>query len=135
MNRINPLHILFFVMLILLITMFKLNSSKNELAIVGETYNETLVVSSKLKEFHKTYEDRKQIKKSLDRILKRSSLRKANITKKVSKSNIIISSESMNKIALNSLMGKVINGSYNVVSLKIKKLSDKKVSIRLEIKW
>ena len=51
------------------------------------------------------------------------------------KSSMLISSTSMEKNALNTLMGKILNGAYNISSLKIKKLSENSVSFEMEIKW
>ena len=48
---------------------------------------------------------------------------------------MIISSQSMDKVALNSLMSKILNGSYNVRSMKIKRLSDTNVNFSMEIQW
>jgi hypothetical protein len=41
----------------------------------------------------------------------------------------------MDKNTLNLLMGKILNASFNITSMQIKKLSDDKVSLDMEIKW
>jgi hypothetical protein len=46
-----------------------------------------------------------------------------------------LSSNSLDKKALDFLMGKIFNSTYNVVVLDIKKLSKEKASFKMEIKW
>jgi hypothetical protein len=48
---------------------------------------------------------------------------------------VILSSKSIDKKALNLLMGKLLNGVFQINSFKIKKLDEFKVSFEIEIKW
>jgi len=48
---------------------------------------------------------------------------------------MLLSSENMNVRSLNFLMSKVLNGTYDISELKIKRLSDEKASFIMEIKW
>jgi len=135
MNRINPLHVGALLVVILIFVMLKLSGAKEELKEAKNSYEETFTIATELNGLSEIYADKKDVKKSLTRILKQSSLKSANIDEKFTKSSVVISSERMNKTALNSLMGKILNGSYNVTVLKIKRLSDKHVSLKMEIKW
>ena len=135
MNRINPLHVVALLVVILIFVVLKLNGAKEELQDTKSSYEETLTIATELNGLSEIYSDKKDVKKSLTRILKQSSLKSANIDKKFGKSSVVISSESMDKTALNSLMGKILNGSYDVTALKIKRLSDIHVSLKMEIKW
>ncbi len=135
MNRINPLHIGALLVAILLFSIFKLSSVKSELAEVKLDYKETEILATKLSGLKSVYADKKAVKKSLTRVLKLSSLRSANIEKKSKKNSVVLSCASMDKNALNALMGKLLNGAYQINSFKIKKLSESKVSLIMEIKW
>ena len=135
MNRLNPLHIGALLIVILLFISSKLVESKNQLLEAKSSYQETQKVAIELSDLKKVYADKKRLKKSLYKILQLSSLRSANIVKKTKKSEIILSSKSMEKKALNSLLGKILNANFNIKILKIKKLSDKKASLYMEIKW
>ena len=135
MNRINPLHIGALLIVILAFFIFKLGKAKEELHDANILYKETLTLSTELVGLREVYGDKNSIKKSINRILHQSSLRSANIVKKVTSTGLKISSESMDRRALNSLMGKMLNGSYNIASLKIKRLSDKTASLKMEIRW
>jgi len=135
MNRINPLHVGGLLIMILIFLIFKLSGVKNELLEVKNDYKETLIIANELNELSKIYSDKQELKKSLNRVLRQSSLRSAYISKKFGKSSVVISSESMTQTAINSFMTKILNGSYNIVSFKIKRLSAKNVSLKMEIKW
>ena len=135
MNRINPIHVGILLIVVLVFIMMKLSGAKDELVESKELYKETLQLSTELKGLNKIYNNKKEVKKLIEKVLKHNSLKSSNIEKKVTKSSIVISSQSMDRTALNLLMGKFLNGSYNIYSLNIKKLSDKKVSFKMEIKW
>jgi len=135
MNRINPLHIGALLIVVLAFFIFNLGKVKEELHHDNILYKETLTLSTHLVGLRDVYGDKNAIKKSINRILHQSSLRSAKIAKKITSTGLKISSESMDRRALNSLMGKILNGSYNIASLKIKRLSDKTASLKMEIKW
>ncbi|WP_457744495.1 hypothetical protein [Sulfurimonas sp.] len=115
--------------------MMKLHDAKVELAQNQESYQKTLLLANQIKGLKHSYFNKIKIQKSLGRVLRQSTLRSANITKKITNSGILLTSESMNISALNLLMSKILNGTYNISNLKIKRLSNENASLRLEIKW
>ncbi|NCO01546.1 MAG: hypothetical protein GW906_06930 [Epsilonproteobacteria bacterium] len=135
MNRINPLHVAALLIMLLLFFMFKLSGAKEELSQTKALYQETLSVSTELKALNESYSDKERIRKSMNLLLSHASLKSANITQKVQSSNMFLSSASLDSTALNFLLGKVLNGAYNISSLKIKRLSEKSASLEMEIKW
>jgi len=135
MNRINPIHIAILLIVVLGFFVVNLGSAKEELSQTKALYQETLQLSTQLKGLSDVYSDKNGVKKSLNKILKHKSLSSCDIKKKTTNSGMIISSANMNKTALNFLVGKLLNGSYNIYSFKIKRLSDDKASFKMEIKW
>ena len=135
MNRLNPIYIGMFLLLLLIFFFFKLDDAKNELANKREIFLQTKKLSTDLNELKKTYANKIKTEKSLQRILKINSLKSANIELKKSKAGVSISSQNININALNSLMNKLLNTSYNITLLKIKRLSDTKATLEMEIKW
>ena len=135
MNRINPIHIAILLIAVLGFFMMKLSAANDELTNTKRLYQETQQLSIQLKGLSKAYSDKNRVKKSLAKILKHNSLRSYDIKKKTTNSSLLISAESINKTGLNLLMGKLLNGSYNINSFKIKRLSDDKASFKMEIKW
>ncbi len=135
MNRINPLYIALLLVMILGLSIVKLNGSKEELKESKVSYADTALVSTKLSDLKNMYADKTKIKKSLQVILKNNALKSAALDYKFSNSSLSISSKSMNIQTLNLLMGKVLNKSYNIDTLHVKRLNDAKVSLKMEIRW
>ena len=135
MSRINPIYTAVLLMLVLILVSFSLSSAKSELKEVKDNYKTTLKLSEDLNALKETYADKIKVKKSLQKILNQSSLRSSKIIQNLKKSSVTINSEGMDINALNLLMGKLLNNSYNIKSLSIYRLSDTHVSLKMEIKW
>jgi hypothetical protein len=135
MKNINPLHIGLLLIIILLFLMLQLSNSKEALTEAGSEYATTKQLVNKLSSLKRIYGNKEKVKRSLKRVLGLASLKSAGISEKSIKNGVELSSASMDKRALDSLMGKLLNGSYNINKLKIKKLSDEKASFYMEIKW
>lgn len=135
MNQVNPLHIAILLLTVLIFLSVQLGQKKEALIESNKAYEETLALADQLTSLKQIYTDKKRVKKSLFRVLKQPSLKSAKIEQKVTKSGIVFNSKALTKIQLNSLMGKIMNGAYNVTSLKIKKTSSDKVSFMMEIQW
>jgi hypothetical protein len=125
MNRINPLYLGFLLVAMVLFFSYKLSGAKNDLTEAKESYRESLKLGVELSGLKKVYTSK----------LNLSSFKSSSLLQKESKPGVILSSESMDVKVLNSLMSKVLNGAYNITSLKIKRISESKVSLHLEIKW
>jgi len=135
MSRLNPIHIAILLVVVLLFMMVQLNSAQKELAQEKLSYNKTKLLADKIKGLKSSYFDKTKVQKSLNRVLRQSILQTANITKKVTNSSMLLSSEAMNIRSLDFLMSKILNGTYNISELKIRRLSDEKASFKMEIKW
>lgn len=135
MNRLNPIYVGIGLILVLFILVMNLQSSKDELIEAKDNLINTEKLANELSGLKNVYGDKKRIIRELKKILRHNSLKSANIQEKLKKSSMTISSESMNITALNQLMGKLVNSSFNITSIKIKKLSQEKASFSLEIKW
>lgn len=135
MNQINPLHIGGLLLTLLAFLMFQLSGIKSELAEAKSEFEKSEKVAVDLSSLKAVYANKKRTKKALERILSQSSLRSAELDIKRTKEFVKISSLSIDTRALNFLMGKILNGSYKISQLKIKRLSETKASLLLEIKW
>jgi len=134
MNRVNPLHLGVLLLVILALSVFSLNSAKQELKDVKLSYKETSKIANELRSLKSVYNN-KSLEKSLKRLLKNNILKGVEIDARFKRNNVKISAKSIDKNGLNFLMGKILNSTYNVVSLDIKKLSEEKASLKMEIKW
>ena len=135
MTRINPLHIGALVILFLLFFTIKLSTLKDTLKHEKKTYQETVQIATKLQGLKTVYADKIGVKKALSRVLHQRILKSANIEKKLNAKGIVLTAEGITLRELNFFMGKILNGSYRVTLLKIKRISKDKASLKLEIKW
>ncbi|MDB2562091.1 hypothetical protein N9X61_00655 [Sulfurimonas sp.] len=135
MKTVNPLHLIALLVMVLLFLFMQLSKVKDDLTQTKDTYTETLALTTSLKGLNDIYSDKNGVRKSIGIILKQHSLKSANIKQTIGKTSITLSSQSMDKIALNSFMSKILNGSYNVDKFTIKRLSDTKASFIMELKW
>ena len=135
MNKVNPFYLVAILLVMLIFAFMKLSSVKEELVEIKSEYKTVSSLTSELVGLKNIYGNSKKSKKALQRVLRISSLKSANIVQKNKKNSITLSSKSMSKKALNLLMGKVLNGTYNVTSFKVRKLSETNVSFNMEIKW
>lgn len=135
MNRLNPLYVGAGLLLLTLLLLLKLSNAKEELILAQADYKETSLALNELSSLSSAYMGKEEVKKSLQRILSQSSLKSANIEQSIKSTSLLLRSSSMDKDALNSLMGKLLNGAYDISSFEIKKLSENKASLEVEIKW
>ncbi len=135
MNQINPLHIGAFLVTLLIFLMFQLSGIKTELTEAKSSFAKSEKLAVDLVSLEAVYADKKRTRKALNRILSQHILRSAELKIKRTKEYIKISADSINTSVLNTLMGKILNGSYKINKLKIKKLNETKASLLLEIKW
>lgn len=135
MNQVNPLHLAGLLLIVLMFLFFKLDGVKEEIAAAKSEFLVSQSLAVDLNALKSVYADKKKTKKSLERILGQRSIVAAKLHIKRDKKFVKISSQSIDAVVLNSLMGKILNGSFNIATLKIKRLSDTKASLEMEIKW
>ncbi|MBL1243408.1 MAG: hypothetical protein COA39_003270 [Sulfurimonas sp.] len=135
MNQINPLHIGGLLIVIIAFLLFSLSGVKEELSEAKSEFlvSETLAID--LHTLQSVYSDKKKIRSNINRILSQSSIKATKLSVKREKKFIKISAKNIDTLALNTLMGKILNDSFNISMLKIKKLSETKASLEMEIKW
>ena len=135
MNRVNPLHIGLLLAVVIAFLFFQLSSVKTELEEAQTSFETSEKLAVELSSLKSAYADKRKSKKALEKILSNRTIEAATLTVKRNKKSITIRSKSIDAKTLNTLMGKVLNTSFNIVSLKVKRLSDTKASLEMEIKW
>ena len=135
MNKINPLHIAALLLVLLAFFMLKLSGVKTELAETKKLYTQTRTVAQDLAGLKKAYANKQNTQRSINRILKQPSLRSVNIEKKSTRKGLVLSAAKMDRIALNSFFSKILNGTFMIKGVQIKKIDENYASMRLEIQW
>lgn len=126
MNRVNPIHILALLVVLLVFFIFKVSEVKSELAVAQNEYKQRVKVSQELKDLEKAYGSKKDVE---------NIIRRFKVNKDFKNSSVVLSSSSMDKNEIDKLMGRLLNSPCNIASFDIKKISDDKVSFDMEIKW
>jgi len=135
MNRINPAYIGVLLVMLLAMSLYLLNSAKDTLKESKQSFKETKKIATEIKSLKNAYANEVVTKKNIIRLLADKSLKSAEIKTEYKNSGVKISSKNMNKKALDVLMGKVLNSSYDVRSLKIKSITQEIAELELEIRW
>lgn len=135
MNRVNPLYVGALLVMVLILSLYLLNSSKQSLKESKESFNQTQKIANEISGLKKAYADERTTTRDIKRVLANRVLRSASIKAEYKNSGVKISSNKMDKKALDFLMGKLLNSSYDIRKMKIKRLSSEIASIELEIRW
>ena len=135
MSQINPLHIGALLVALLAYLFFTLSEVRTELKEEQQLYAQSEKLALELSSLKDVYAQEQKTLKSIELLLKQSSLRTSELSMNKGKESLTLRSKSMDITALNSLMGKLLNGSYKIVALKIQRQSDIKASLEVEIQW
>lgn len=134
MNRVNPLHIVALLVVLILFLLFQISGVKKQLTATTDSLHQSKKIALKTVAYKEFY-NKEKVKKALERILRQPSLKNANIIVKRDKEKVTITAKSLPLGTLNSLMAKILNGAYAIDRLSIKRVDAQHASLQMEIKW
>lgn len=134
MNRVNPLHIVALLVMLILFLVFQISGVKKQLAVTADSLDESKEIALKTVAYKEFY-NKEKIKKALERILRQPSLKNADIIVKRDKEKVTVQAKSLSLGTLNLLMSKVLNGAYTINRLSIKRIDAQHAALQMEIKW
>ncbi len=132
-GRINPLYFLLLILVFVLFSTYRLEQAKDRLQEAQEDLKVTEELAIRLMAIKKAYDSKN--KEKLVRFLKSKQFQKSGIKIKNTAGSFGVEASSLDISRLNAILSRVFNGNYNVVGLRVKKRSDDKTELRLEIKW
>ena len=135
MNRFNPLYVGILLLLLLAFFVMQLAEAKKELHEEKKLYEKSLKLALETSALKKAFADKTKEKREILRILTSSVLKNADVKKKLTNSGIYISAKNMDRNALNYFMGKILNATFVITKLQIKKTSENKATLEVKIKW
>jgi len=135
MNRINPLHIIVLLCVVILFLFFKNMTLKEEVREEKNAFKESEHLALKLDSYKKMYTDKKHQQKALLRILAQPSLKNSKIVLAKGLKSWKITASSIKVNSLNSLLSKLLNGAYNIKGLKIDRIDAQHAKLYVEIVW
>ena len=135
MSKINPLYILGLLVIFFLFSVFQLSKAKEEYKEQTSAYQETQQLALRLDGIKSVYSQEKILHSKLDQLIKQLQAKGVELSKIESKKSTVISAMSIDLANLNTLMGKILNGSYQIKEINLQHISDEKARLRLEIQW
>jgi len=134
MKNINPLYIILLLVVVLIVVLFNLMQAKNTLHEAQNSFDKTKSMVHNIVDLQKSWDNKKRTKGSIRRILKSSSLRKAQITQKSKRGLIELYGGSVDSRSASYLISRLLNEPFTITTMKIRRLSKKRVSLYVEIK-
>jgi hypothetical protein len=130
MKKLNPLYLLALLVVIVLFVAYKSNQAKEELKEANNQLKQTKDLALKLSGIKKAYDYSKTKESKLLRLVSS----KKNIKYQKNKDKFIIEGYGIDPIVVRNLISKILNDTYNITYLDIKKEA-KKIYFKVEIKW
>lgn len=134
MRQVNPLYIILLLFVILFFVLFKLMSTKTALHEAQNSFHKTKEMVHNLVELRQNWDSEKRTKNSLGRILKSSMLNHTPITRRDKRGMIELHSSSMGSTSASYLTSRLLNETFVIKSMRIRRLSKEQVSFYAEIK-
>jgi hypothetical protein len=135
MNRINPLYILALLVVVVFVLTYKIDEAKSEFRDNLLSLKESEDVAVKLSSLKTTYSDKTKTKQSLEKILRLPSIKALELDANFKKTSLKIHAKSIDKKGLNLLVSKLVNGSFIIDSMKVRRASESSAELSMEIKW
>ena len=133
MSRINPLYLVAFMLMMLFFVFFKLEESKSNQKQVREDFEKTNTLALDIVSLKKSWDLGSKNKAKLEKVLKASALRGVDIDKKYKRDSVTLSIKSLNHKHSEYLLNKLLNDSFEIKSMEIKRLNADGVSMKMEI--
>lgn len=134
MKQINPLYIILLIVVTLLVLLFKLAQTKRELHEAHNGFYTNKEMVHKIVDLRQSWDNPKDTKNMLTRILKSSQLRNAGVVKKVKRDQIELHGSAMDSRSASYLINRLFNEPFSIKSMKIRRLDKERVSLDVEIK-
>lgn len=133
MKRVNPLYVALLLLAALLVTVIRLHQSNARYAQTLQNLQQTELMARKIAALKTGWGDGNDNAAAIERILKASLLRNAGLTYEKLHSVMKISAKEMDRKAMEYLLNKLLNGTYAVKSMSIKRLDGQKASFEAEV--
>ncbi|WP_320033508.1 hypothetical protein [Halarcobacter sp.] len=128
MNKINPIYILAFVVVVFFISISTLNNKENEFKNLKKDITDLDTKGKIFSEYKNNWFNKNTVINKIDKIVKNAAYKNEKILKTQTKNVVRIKFESNNTKLLNSFLNRVLNEKF-----LLKKIDIEKTSIYLEI--
>lgn len=133
MRQVNPLYIALMLIAVLAVVGFRLDSAKQTQLQAKAELEKTQVMAKRIEALKKSWDKGKMMRKELDRLLKSSPLRNAGIESKEQRGSVAITAKKIDAKAAEYLLNKLLNGTYVIKTLSLKRLDAETGALHVEI--
>lgn len=133
MKQINPLYVALLLLAALVVVTVKLYQSNQMQKEAIASLHETETMAKRIVALKKTWDENKKNVITLERLLKSPMLRNVEITQQKKQDRLILKAERIDKKSADYLLNKLLNGSYTISVLKIRRLGEQEASFHVEV--
>ncbi len=134
MKNINPLYIILLLVVMLIVILFNLMHVKDELHEAQNSFDKTKTMVHKIVDLQKNWDNAKNTKNSIRRILKSSLLRNAGVIQRDKRGMITLHASALDSKSASYLINRLLNEPFTIKTMKIRRLNKERASIDVEIK-
>ena len=135
MKKINPLYIGAFLLFLLVFSIVELLKTKDEIVQAQADFRETKELALSLHGIKKVYDAKQSQQRTLMQLVNYLKSKGADVSQSSEANSMRISAKELDRKLLDHFIGKLLNTSYKIKSLKIERIDDKKAQLDLEIQW
>ncbi|MEA3314816.1 MAG: hypothetical protein U9Q30_03020 [Campylobacterota bacterium] len=121
MKKINPVTLLLLLIMLFMVSALLLKKSNQELKDLTDELNNVKIISKEYSTLKRSWNDKKQTLKTLDKIIKDSKIKNLSKDVKNKKITINIPNSSLKKIS--KFSNKILNSNFIILKFKITKTS------------
>ena len=133
MRQVNPLYIALMLIAVLAVVGFRLDGAKQTQLQAKADLEKTQVMAKRIDALKKSWDKGKMVRKELDRLLKSSPLRNAGIESKEQRGSVSITAKKIDAKAAEYLLNKLLNGTYVIKTLSVKRLDAETGALHVEV--
>lgn len=134
MRQINPLYIVLLLCVVLFFVLFKLMQTKTQLHEVQSSFHKTKEMVHSIVELRDNWDNQKRTKNAISRILKSSMLSDTQILQKEKRGMIELHAYSMDAKSAGYLISRLLNETFLIKTMQIRRLSKDQLSLDVEIR-
>lgn len=133
MRQINPLYISLLFVVVLLLVFIKLHNAKEDQNRAKSDLVKTEMMAKRIVALKRNWDDGKARERALEKVLKASVLRNAGLIKKRKGKIITVTTKKVDAKAVEFLLNKLLNGTYAIRNIQLRRLNNEYASMRMEI--
>lgn len=135
MRQVNPLHVLLLLTVFILFLFYQLQETQATFHDAKEQLAKTKDVAYQLNALKKEYANKEYVVRTITRLLHQSILKSATITKEQKSDAIVLHAKKLSKRQLQRVLTKILNSTYKIKALHIKRVDEKSVDVDVEVGW